>query len=108
MHTQLLKEDLLFILEKQEFVLESKKNNGHEYVLEGIAAVFGKENNNNRIYEENEYLPHLDYLKEKISQKRLLGELDHPEKFDVSLKNISHLVEDLNYDKGNRCLKIKV
>jgi hypothetical protein len=34
--------------------------------------------------------------------------LDHPEKFDISLKNISHLVEDLNYDKGNRCLKIKV
>lgn len=102
-----LNEDYVFILERQSSVLESKKNSD-EYVLEGIAAVFGKENNNHRIYEENEYLPHLDYLKEKIQQQRLLGELDHPEKFDISLKNISHLVTDLNYNKGDRNLKIKV
>ena len=103
-----LNEDFVFILEKQSSVLESKKNSNDEYLLEGIAAVFGKENNNHRIYEENEYLPHLDYLQDKISQQRLLGELDHPEKFDISLKNISHLVTDLNYNKGERTLKIKV
>jgi hypothetical protein len=106
--TQKLNEDLVFILERQERVLESKKTDTEDYVLEGIAAVFGKENNNNRIYEENEYLPHLDYLKDKIAQKRLVGELDHPEKFDVSLKNISHIIEDLAYDKDKRELKIKV
>jgi len=103
-----LNEDFVFILEKQSSVLESKKNSNDEYLLEGIAAVFGKENNNHRIYEENEYLPHLDYLQDKIGQQRLLGELDHPEKFDISLKNISHLVTDLNYNKGERTLKIKV
>jgi hypothetical protein len=103
-----LNEDFVFILEKQSSILESKKNSSDEYVLEGIAAVFGKENNNHRIYEENEYLPHLDYLQDKISQQRLLGELDHPEKFDISLKNISHLVTDLSYNKGDRSLKIKV
>jgi hypothetical protein len=103
-----LNEDFVFILEKQSSILESKKNSSDEYVLEGIAAVFGKENNNHRIYEENEYLPHLDYLQDKIKQQRLLGELDHPEKFDISLKNISHLVTDLSYNKGDRNLKIKV
>jgi hypothetical protein len=103
-----LNEDFVFILEKQSSILESKKNSKDEYLLEGIAAVFGKENNNHRIYEENEYLPHLDYLQDKIKQQRLLGELDHPEKFDISLKNISHLVTDLNYNKGERTLKIKV
>ena len=101
-------DQMVFILEKQDFVLESKKSSDNEYILEGIAAVFGKENNNNRIYEEKEYLPHLEYLKDKIKQKRLVGELDHPEKFDVSLKNISHLITDLNHDKSNRTLKIKV
>ncbi|NCX06389.1 MAG: hypothetical protein EBW68_11525, partial [Actinobacteria bacterium] len=105
---QSINENMVFILERQNSVLESKKSDTDDYVLEGIAAVFGKENNNNRIYEESEYLPHLDYLKDKISQNRLVGELDHPEKFDVSLKNISHMVTDLNYDKGNRDLKIKV
>jgi len=106
--TNTLNEQMVFILEKQDYVLESKKGEGNDYVLEGIAAVFGLENNNHRIYEENEYLPHLDYLKEKIAQKRLLGELDHPEKFDVSLKNISHIITSLDYDKSSRTLKIKV
>ena len=105
---QSINETAVFILERQNSVLEAKKSSSDDYVLEGIAAVFGKENNNNRIYEENEYLPHLDYLKEKIDQNRLVGELDHPEKFDVSLKNISHMITDLNYDKAKRDLKIKV
>ena len=105
---QSINENMVFILERQNSILEAKKSNSDDYVLEGIAAVFGKENNNNRIYEEGEYLPHLDYLKDKIAQNRLVGELDHPEKFDVSLKNISHMITDLNYDKGNRDLKIKV
>lgn len=106
--TKNLNEQLVFILERQSSILESRKNESNDYILEGTAAVFGKENNNNRIYEENEYLPHLNYLNEKISQRRLVGELDHPEKFDVSLKNISHIVEKLDYDRDGREIKIRV
>ncbi len=104
-------EDMVFILEKQNHyvnVSKQKVDGDNVYTLKGIAAQFGKENNNNRIYEEAEYLPHLDYLNEKIKQKRLVGELDHPEKFDVSLKNISHIIENLEYDKNGRVLNIKV
>jgi hypothetical protein len=108
LETKNLNEQLVFILERQSSVLESRKNESDDYILEGTAAVFGKENNNNRIYEENEYLPHLNYLNEKISQRRLVGELDHPEKFDVSLKNISHIIERLDYDKNGREIKIRV
>jgi hypothetical protein len=99
--------DYVLILEKSSNNLKTTKDGG-EYFLEGVAAVFGVENSNHRIYEENEYLPHLDYLKKKIDQNRLVGELDHPKEFDVSLKNISHVIIDLNYDKGNRQVKIKV
>ena len=102
-----LNNEFVLVLEKSSHNLKTEKSKG-EYYLEGIAAVFGKENSNQRIYEEREYLPHLDYLKEKIDQKRLVGELDHPKEFDVSLKNISHLVEELNYDKNDRTLRIKV
>lgn len=104
-------EDMVFILEKQNHhvnVSKQKVDGDNVYTLKGIAAQFGKENNNNRIYEEAEYLPHLDYLNEKIKQKRLVGELDHPEKFDVSLRNISHIIENLEYDKNGRVLNIKV
>lgn len=89
------------ILERSGANLEvNKKDN--EYVLEGIFAQFGVENNNHRIYEEKEYLPHLDYLKKKISENRLLGELDHPDKFDISLSKVSHLIEDVKYDAKKR------
>ena len=106
-----LNEKMVFILEKQDRILEASKEHtseGKEYILKGIAAQFGKENNNNRIYEEGEYLPHLDYLKDKIKQKRLVGELDHPEKFDISLNNVSHVIDDLDYDKNGRVINIKV
>ena len=91
----------LMILERSGENLQVDKSNS-EYVLEGVFAQFGVENNNNRIYEEKEYLPHLDYLKKKISENRLLGELDHPEKFDISLSKVSHLIEDIKYDPKKR------
>ena len=109
--TSTLNENMVFILEKQSQILEASKemtSEGKEYILKGIAAQFGKENNNNRIYEEGEYLPHLDYLKDKIKQKRLVGELDHPEKFDISLNNVSHVIEDLTHDREGRTIGIKV
>lgn len=95
------KNQVLMILERSgENLAINKANN--EYVLEGVFAKFGVENNNHRIYEEKEYLPHLEYLKKKIQENRLLGELDHPEKFDISLSKVSHLIEDINYDPKRR------
>ena len=100
---------LLMILERSGENLNVNKTND-EYVLEGVFAQFGVENNNHRIYEEKEYLPHLDYLKKKISENRLLGELDHPDKFDISLSKVSHLIEDVRYDAKKRQIigKIKL
>jgi len=99
--------DYVLILEKSSKNLSSIKEGG-DYFLEGVAAVFGVENSNHRIYEEKEYLPHLDYLKKKIDQNRLVGELDHPKEFDVSLKNISHIITNLDYDDNKRVVRIKV
>jgi len=98
---------LVLVLERSSANLDITKD-GSEIVLEGIFAQFGVVNNNDRIYEENEYLPHLEYLQEKIKNKRLLGELDHPEKFDISLSKVSHVIEKLEYDKSNRQVKGRV
>ena len=95
------KDKLVLVLENSGSSLIREDNTG-DYVLEGIFAQFGVENNNNRIYEEKEYLPHLDYLKKKIKDNRLLGELDHPDKFDISLSKVSHLIEDVRYDSKKR------
>jgi hypothetical protein len=98
---------LVMILEKSSQNLDISQD-GNEVVLEGIFAQFGVVNNNDRLYEEAEYLPHLEYLNKKISDKRLLGELDHPAQFDISLSKVSHVIESLVYDKQNRQLKGKL
>jgi len=98
---QMSNNKFVMILERSGEKLNVSKTND-EYVLEGVFAQFGVENNNHRIYEEKEYLPHMEYLKKKISENRLLGELDHPEKFDISLNKVSHLIEDIRYDAKSR------
>jgi hypothetical protein len=71
-------------------------------VLEGVFTQIGVKNKNNRIYEESEVLPHINELKEKVKTNKLLGELDHPKDFDISLSNVSHVIEDLEYDKDKK------
>jgi hypothetical protein len=100
--------DMLFIIERVNEGLNTAKLENGDIVMEGVCAVFGTKNNNNRIYEKAEYLPHLEYLNEKIEKGQLFGELDHPQNFDVSLKNVSHVVEKLWYDQGANNVKIKV
>lgn len=97
----------VFIIERiNESVTVSKDND--DIILEGTAAVFGVMNENNRIYEKQEYLPHLDYLNKKIQSRNLFGELDHPQKFDVSLANVSHVIEGLTYDEPSNSVKIRL
>jgi hypothetical protein len=67
-----------------------------------VFTEIGVKNKNNRIYEEAEVLPHINELKEKVKTNKLLGELDHPKDFDISLSNVSHVIEDLEYDKGKK------
>ncbi|MGL5692132.1 MAG: S80 family phage morphogenetic serine protease [Bacteroidales bacterium] len=71
-------------------------------ILEGIFAEFGVENRNGRIYNEDQYLKHLTYLKKDIEQGSLLGELDHPDRYEVSLSNASHRIVELWYDAKTR------
>ena len=100
--------DSLFIIERVNEGLNSAVDSNGDLVLEGICAVFGQVNNNNRIYEKADYLPHLDYLNEKIQRGQLFGELDHPQNFDVSLKNVSHVIEKLWYDPQQNNVKLKL
>ena len=75
----------VLILERSSQNLQ-KINKEGKVTLEGVFAEFGIENRNGRIYEEKEYLPHLEYLKKDLSNGNLLGELDHPERFEVALE----------------------
>jgi hypothetical protein len=91
----------LLVVERSESQLAITKTE-EKYVLEGVFTEIGVKNNNNRIYDEKEVLPHINELKQLCEGNKLLGELDHPKSFDISLKNASHVIEDLHYDKDKK------
>ena len=92
----------LLILERQKSNLDITTADDGSVVLEGVFTEFDVKNKNNRIYEEKEVMPHINELQEKVKTNKLLGELDHPKDFDVSLANVSHVVESLDYDKAKK------
>jgi hypothetical protein len=97
----------VLILERSSQNLKKVSQKG-KTVLEGVFAEFGVENRNGRVYEEKEYLPHLEYLKKDIATGSLLGELDHPERFEVALSNVSHRVTELWYDQNQRQIRGRI
>lgn len=63
--------------------------------LEGLFAVLDTYNQNTRIYPSKVYKPAYESLVPKISERRLMGELDHPVSYDeVRLSNVSHLITE--------------
>lgn len=98
----------LLILERSTQTLSFESDSKGNYVLEGIFGEMGVKNKNGRVYDESEYLPQVDALKEKIKSGKLMGELDHPQNFDISLKNVSHVIEDITYDKDTRQVRGKI
>ena len=90
---------------------ESQTQSGSKkYVFEGVFTQCGIENRNNRIYDPEEVLPHLAYLRDKIkSEGCILGELDHPEgRFEIYLKDASHMITDLWYEPKTKCVMGKL
>jgi hypothetical protein len=98
----------LLILERSTSGLETTKSQDGSVILEGVFTQFGVRNKNNRIYEEQEVMPHIKELQEKVKTKKLLGELDHPKDFDISLSNVSHVIEDLSYDAANKQVRGRI
>lgn len=87
----------LLILERSGETLVQRGDDDN-ITLQGTFTQFDIKNKNGRIYEEKEFMPHLKELQEKVKKGKLLGELDHPTKFDISLQNVSHVIEELEYD----------
>ena len=98
----------LLIVEKSSSALTAVASENKDYILEGVFGQIDQKNKNNRIYTESEYLPQIEALQAKISSSKLLGELDHPTTFDTSLKNVSHVIEELFYDKETKEVRGKI
>ena len=80
----------------QDLLTEEEKRRVREEgatFLSGLMQEAGVLNGNGRVYEESTLLREIQNYKKVVSERRALGELDHPDDSVINLKNASHIVE---------------
>jgi len=96
-----------FMLFEYEDVKPSKNSDGI-VTMTGIIQKAGQPNANNRIYPRPVLEREDKKYQELISERRALGELDHPDSPIVQLENVSHVVTDTRWDGNNLVGEIEV
>jgi len=82
-------------------IVEKNESGEKSYVIEGVFAQAEQKNRNGRIYPKAIMERAVGkYVKDQVSQKRAVGELNHPEGPTVNLDKVSHLITALDW-KGN-------
>ena len=77
--------------------------------LQGIFGVTGVKNNNNRIYDKQNYSKMVEALQKTIAECGCPGELEHPNSMNINLENVSHKIESIQMNEdgtitGTICL----
>ena len=85
-----------------EQINESISNNGGKLIVHGVLQRAEAKNQNGRVY-PREILERESkkYTQEFVTQKRALGELDHPDSSVVNLSNVSHNVSEMHWEGQN-------
>jgi hypothetical protein len=91
----------IFIVENLQVLTEGKANDTMK--IRGVFGRCNEKNNNGRIYPTAVLEGQLDKVQPLISERRLCGELDHPQNDTVKLSNASHLITKLEM-KGNELI----
>ena len=90
----------VFIIDNLKIINEGK--NGPMKIC-GTFQRADEENNNKRIYPKALLTREVEKLTESMNNRRLMGELDHPQHDSVKLSNVSHLITKLDV-KGNEII----
>jgi len=100
MDKQLLVDYTVFEVSPQAINESLTQNNG-KLIVSGVLQRAEAKNQNGRVYPKETLMREAKkYTNEFISERRALGELDHPDSSVVNLNNVSHNVLDMNW-KGN-------
>tara|TARA_B100000131_G_scaffold311193_1_gene343741 strand:- start:143 stop:772 length:630 start_codon:yes stop_codon:yes gene_type:complete len=76
--------------------------------LVGVCQRAGVKNGNGRVYPKKVLAREIENYQKAVSERRSLGELDHPDDSVINLKNASHLVTKMWWDGDNVMGKIEV
>ena len=80
-------------------IYESIKENNGKLVVKGVLQRAEAKNQNGRVYPREVLLKEVGkYLENQVTERRALGELDHPESSVVNLNNASHNVIEMHWD----------
>ena len=83
---------------------ESIKENNGRLVVKGVLQRAESKNQNGRVYPREVLLKEVaKYLENQVTERRALGELDHPESSVVNLNNASHNIVEMHW-KGDDLL----
>ena len=98
MNKQLLVDVRPFDISRKK-INESIKENDGRLVVKGVLQRAESKNQNGRVYPREVLLKEVaKYLENQVTERRALGELDHPESSVVNLNNASHNIVEMHWD----------
>ena len=103
---KLLTEEILFEL---KVIKESSDGNDNVVFLKGIIQKANTKNANGRVYPLGVLRVAIDkYIDEKVLTRSAMGELDHPDRSDIALGNVSHIITKIWWEDDTVYAKIEV
>lgn len=104
---QVLIETIPFTVSPQQLHEGVKAPSGNPLV-EGILATAEVKNGNGRYYPKELWEREIDKYMTCVKENRATGELDHPDSSIISLKNVSHIIRDIQW-RGDKVIgKIEI
>ena len=98
MNKQLLVDVRTFDISRHKIDESIKENNG-KLIVKGVLQRAESKNQNGRIYPREVLLREVGkYSETQVTERRALGELDHPESSVVNLNNASHNIVEMHWD----------
>ena len=98
MNKQLLVDVRPFQISRKQ-IDESIKENSGRLIVKGVLQRAESKNQNGRVYPREVLLKEVSkYLENQVTERRALGELDHPDSSVVNLNNASHNVIEMHWD----------
>jgi hypothetical protein len=107
MSKQLLVDFIPFDISPQ-MLNEARSNPNAPLVLSGPLQKAGEKNHNGRVYPKEVLSREIEKYKQIISERRALGELDHPDSSIINLKNVSHNVVECHWEGDTVVGKIEL
>jgi hypothetical protein len=104
---QVLIETIPFTISPQQLHEGVKAPSGNPLV-KGVLATAEVKNGNGRYYPKDLWEREINKYMSCVRENRATGELDHPDSSIISLKNVSHIIRDIQWDGDKVIGKIEI